>query len=247
MASDLACDNRKMESASNVLPFMSLCANRYWKSERGCWLPSPVYSRHCGDEWSQNQTLVEGIMRRSAIHLYLIIFDWVSSCLFHSLVVQLSAHKKASSENCVRAQRCISAISTNGIFSQAPILSTSGAERRRWEHYQMCLSSSHQLDPGGRCRYRVTFSAWLPDINAISPPYYHGNISQSIRLNKWLFFFLSLASISLLPPSPSFPPRFLSCPAPLVFPAPEPITRPPQGPGLHNRVSSRPSYSSRIA
>lgn len=149
---------------------------------------------------------------------------------------------KASSENCVRAQRCIRAISTNGIFSQAPILSTSGAERRRWEHYQMCLSSSHQHDPGGRYRYRVTFSAWLPDINAISLPYYHGNISQSIRLNKWLFF---LASISLLP-SPSFSP-ILSWPAPLVFPAPEPITQPPWGPGLHNRVSSQPSYSSRIA
>lgn len=51
----------------------------------------PVYSCHCGDEWSQNQNLVEDIMRHRAIHLSLIIFD---SCLFHSLVIQLSAHKK---------------------------------------------------------------------------------------------------------------------------------------------------------
>lgn len=242
MASDLACDNRKMESASNVLPFMSLCANRYWKSERWCWLPLLYIHVINRDEWLQNQNLAENIIRHRALHLCLIIFDWVSSCLFHSVVVQLSAHKKASSENCVRAQRYISAISTNGIFSQAPILSTSGAKRRRWEHYQMCLSSSHQHDPGGRYRYRVTFSAWLPDIKAISPPYYHGNISQSIRLNKWLFPWLpSLFSHRHLSPPIS------SWPAPLVLPAPEPITRPPQGPGLHNRVSSRPSYSSRIA
>lgn len=33
-------------------------------------------------------------MRHRAVHLCLIIFDWVSSCLSHSLAVQLSAHKK---------------------------------------------------------------------------------------------------------------------------------------------------------
>ena len=181
-------------------------------------------------------------MRYGAIHLCLIIFDLVSSCLFHSLVVQLSAHKKPAVRIVSEHSGTSVQFSTNGIFSQAPILSTSGAERRRWEHYQMCLSSSHQHDPGGRYRYRVTFSVWLPDINAISPPYYHGNISQSIRLNKWLFSFASISLLGL----PSFPP-ILFCPAPIVFPAPEPITRPPQGPGLHNRVSSRPSYSSRIA
>lgn len=74
--------------------------------------------------------------------------------------------------------------------------------------------------------------------------YYHGNISQGIRLNK-LFFFPPLASVYPLPwPSLSPVP---SHPAPISLPAPEPITRPPRGPGLHNRVSSRPSYSSRIA
>lgn len=145
---------------------------------------------------------------------------------------------KASRENCVTAQQYISAISTNGIFSQASILSNSGAERRRWEHYQMCLSSSTPV--GG------TYIEW---------PFLHGSLilTQSPRLITMGTFHRVLdlindffrASISLLP-SPSFSP-IPSCPAPLVFPAPEPITRPPQGPGLHNHVSSRPSYSSRIA
>lgn len=208
MASDLACDNRKMESASNAFPFMSPRTNRYWKSERGRRPPLLRISRHCGDERLPNQNLVESIMRRRAIRLSLIIFDWVSARWFHSVVTQLSARWKPSSENCVRARRCISAISTNGIFSRAPILSTSGAQRRHREHYQMCLSSSHQRNPGGRRRYWVTFSAWLPDINAISPPYYHGNISQSIRLNKWLFPQLP-SFFSPLHPSPSFSPALL--------------------------------------
>lgn len=54
----------------------------------------PVYSCHCGDEWLQNQNLAQSIMHQRTIHSCLIIFDWVSSCLFHSLVVQPSARKK---------------------------------------------------------------------------------------------------------------------------------------------------------
>lgn len=54
----------------------------------------PVYSCLCADQWLRNQNLAENIMRQRAIHLCLIIFDWVSSCLFRSLVIQLSAHKK---------------------------------------------------------------------------------------------------------------------------------------------------------
>ena len=81
-----------------------------------------------------------------------------------------------------------------------------------------------------------------PDINAISQPSYHGNISPNIRLNKWLsstspppLFFVSFSLCSELP-SPI-----------LALPAPKQITLSPQGPGLHNRVGSRPSYLSRIA
>lgn len=57
--------------------------------------------------------------------------------------------------------------------------------------------------PTGRCKYRVTFSPRLPDINAIAPLYYHGNLSHSIRLNKWRFPRLpSLATLYRLPPRP---------------------------------------------
>lgn len=62
--------------------------------KRGCWLPFPVCSFHCEDEWLQNQNLAESIMLHRIIHLWLIIFDWASSRLSHSLLAQLSAHKK---------------------------------------------------------------------------------------------------------------------------------------------------------
>lgn len=239
MASDLACDNRKMESASNAFPFMSLCANTYWKSQRRCRLLFLYIHAIVDVSDCEIRNLLESIIRHRDLYLSPIIFDLVSSCLFRTVTVRLPAQSQGS-----HWELCQSSVVHQCNFHkwhhQAPILSTSGAEWRRWEHYQMCLSSSRQHDPGGRYSYRVTFSAWLPDINASSPPYYHGNISQSIRLNKWLF---SSASVSP-PPSPFFSPS--SAPAPLILPAPEPITRPPQGPGLHNRVSSWPSYSAEL-
>lgn len=203
MASDLAGDNRKMESASNALPFISLCANTYWKSVcLSCKFTSLWRWMIAESEFSEKHNV-------AASCSFMPDNLWLGVIMLIPFTRRTAVYTlKASSENCVRAQRYISAISTNGIFSRAPILSTSGAERRCWELYQMCLSSSHQRDPGGRCRYRVTFSAWLPDINAISPPYYHGNISQSIRLNKWLFPWLpSLFCLCHL--SPPFSPGLL--------------------------------------
>lgn len=198
-----------MESAANAFPFTSLCAHRYWKSEAAGWLAFPVYSRRRGDEWWQNQNSLEDVMRHGAIRLCLIISDWVSSCLFHSAVVRLRAHEKPRGENCVGAQqRCIGAISTNGIVSRAAVLSTSGAKWRRWEHYQMCLSSPHQRDPGGRCRYWVTFSAWLPDINAISRLITMGTFHRVLGLINDFFLGFHLSSpfaTVLLPCSPRSP------------------------------------------
>lgn len=163
----------KMASVSNAFPFRSSCAHRYFiiqtKPRRVFLLLLRLFS--------------------SCIHVFVEINDYKIKDVVESIMcfgsrtrAARGSHracctavcgggKKAKSfcsGNSVKAQRRISAISTNAIFPWAPILSTSGAERRRWEHYQMCLSSSRWRDPGGRRRYRVTFSAWFCDINAIS-------------------------------------------------------------------------------
>lgn len=88
MASDSSCDNRKIENASNVFSFMYSSGNTYWKPES-----------YQEEEWLQNRNL----MCWAAIRLCLIISGWEASCLFHSIVIQLSAHKKKKKANCVRA------------------------------------------------------------------------------------------------------------------------------------------------
>lgn len=61
MASGLVSDNRKMESGSNAFYFMSLCANRYWKSKQMVDI-FPVCLSKCGAEWLLNQNLAESMM-----------------------------------------------------------------------------------------------------------------------------------------------------------------------------------------
>lgn len=196
----------------------------------------PVYSCHCGDEWLQNQNLVEDIMRRRAVHLCLIIFD---SCLFYSLVIQLSAHKKPAvrivSEHSGASVQFPQMASFPKLPSSRPLVPSDGAESII------------------RCVWAAPISATPVGGTDIEWPFVHGFLilTQSPCLITMGTFHRVLDLIndfflSFLLPSPFFS-LILYCPAPFVLPAPEPITRPPRGPGLHNRVSSRPSYSSRIA
>lgn len=200
-------------------------------------------SCHRGDEWSQNQNLAEDIMLHRALHLCLIIFDWVSSCWFRSPCrTAVSAHKKP-------AVRIVSEHS--GTSVQFPQMASFPK-----------LPSSRPLAPGA-CAESIIRCVWAAPISAtpvggadIEWPFLHGSLilTQSLRLITTGTFHRVLDLINgffpwlqfLLFPLPSFAP-VPSCPAPLFLPAPEPITRHPQGPGLHNRVGSRPSYSNRIA
>lgn len=180
-----------MEGGSNAFYFMSQYANRYWKSKQMADI-FPVCLSKCGAEWLLNQNLAESVMCCSAIHSCSIFFGWM-------LGVQLSAKSPSNSDNCVKTQQHISAISTNGIFPQTPILSTSGAERKRWEHYQMCLSSFRQHDPGGWYRYRVTFSVWFSDINAISCLITMGTFPRVLDLINDFFLGFHLFFPSIVP------------------------------------------------
>ena len=208
MASDLPCDNRKMESASNAFPFMSLCANRYWKSERGCWLPSPVYSCHCADEWLQNQNLAENIMHHRAVHLCLIIFDWVSSCLFHSLVAQLSAHKKP-------AVRIVSEHSGTSVqFPQMASFPKLPSSRP--------LASSGDAESIIRCVWAAPISATPVGGADIEWPFLHGSLilTQSLRLITMGTFHRVLDLINGFFPWLPFLPCLLSPPfSPALLPS----------------------------
>ena len=139
-------------------------------------------------------------MRHAAIHVCLIIVDWVSSCLFHSAAIQLSAHKKP-------AVRIVSERSGTSVqfpqmasFSQAPLLSTSGAERRA-ESIIRCVGAA----PSARPRWAVLISSDL---------FLHGSLilRQSPRLitmgtfHRVLDLINDFFSISC-PPSSSCSPR----------------------------------------
>lgn len=110
MASDLACDNRKMESAFNALPFTSPCANRYWKAERGCWLPS---LRIFTSPWRWMIAKSELSGKHNAPQSYTFMPDnlWLGVIALIPLARRTAVCTlKASGENCVRAQRCVGAI-----------------------------------------------------------------------------------------------------------------------------------------
>lgn len=93
------------------------------------------------------------------------------------------------------------------------------------------------MAPVGRNRYRLTFSAQLPTLPQSALLITTGTFHTVLDL---INDFSSLSSYSpfMLP--------LLSLPL-AHFSAPEPITQSPLGLGLHNHVSSQPSYLSRIA
>lgn len=100
----------------NAFPFMSLCAKQILKNQKGAGdgamaAGPPATECRCGDERLQKKkkkgkTLAEGIMRRGALGLCLIICDWVSRRSSRSApAARPSAHGEHSGEGCVTAQR----------------------------------------------------------------------------------------------------------------------------------------------
>lgn len=97
------------------------------------------------------------------------------------------------------------------------------------------------MAPVGRNRYGLTFSAQLPTLPQSALLITTGTFRAVLDL---------INDFSYPPPSLLIPYSCSPCSLSFSlahFSAPEPITQSPLGLGLHNHVSSQPSYLSRIA
>lgn len=240
MASDLARDNRKMESASNAFPFMSLCANTYWKSQRRCRLLSLYIHAIVDASDREIGNLLESIIRHRLV--------FIPRNLWLGVIVLIPCSHGAAACTAPRlARRIVSELGGTSVqFPQMAPFPKLPSSRP--------LALSDDAESIIRCVRAAPVSTTPVGGTVIEWPFLHGSLilTQAPRLITMGTFhrvldlindFFSSPSISP-PPSPFFSPS--SAPAPLIFPAPEPITRPPQGPGLHNRVSSWPSYSAEL-
>lgn len=164
MASDLACDNRKMESASNAFPFMSLCANTYWKSQRRCRLLFLYIHAIADVSDCEIRNLLESIIRHRDLYLSPIIFDLVSSCLFRTVTVRLPAQSQGS-----HWELCQSSVVHQCNFHKWHLSPSSHPlDLWRWVTTLRALSDVFEQLPSARPRWAVQLSS---DLFCMAPWY----------------------------------------------------------------------------